>query len=684
MILFDIINKKTISVYKFNIEIKRKVKNKQIRLLNEDEFKKNKQEFKDYSFYIKEFKILFSSDEDYLPLYDINNNFIYFIFKSNIFFYITNYKFRPINLQLQLFLQENKNKNKELLELINLFDFNILEQHLLRFIFYNTKEIGSDISFLVNPAFISFLNINPYLKKSSIINTAQNLGLIEQDNLKEFKSNEKIKDLYNRIKYIFFSEKELLSHINHITNNKMSRIINFYTMYGAFFLNNYIRSPEKYTNDEITVNQIRKLTKLIKSAPKLNSSKIIFRFIKSVPANLKRIKVGDVYVENSFMSCTRKPHVDAINEQFGFILLKINLPENFPGCCLSIESDSVFPEEKEIILAPGSKFKLNSIDDNVDFYSFNKLTDRNIKKKYELTFIGFEDIPIPKYDIVRIPEINFVKDEIIGDGLEEKITYFWDNYGKYNRRFNLILPNGEKKLMYCNYYNSTDTYQQFFYYKIDDGFFFYGFNEDDEIDLFIEVGDEIIVNFPSRSLAIDSNKNVKLISSLVAYGFKVNKINLYPNYLRASDIENEDNYIFTSRIYINEILYKFILDKKINDFHLDKYDVVKKFLNSNPDIDNINFNLHKYLSFSKISNLNWNQIFKEILNKNTLDIKYYLMSIPNRIRHLYYDFFPYQYLLNNNVINIIPTISSKYEYKKINKSPEFFSIHMNNFRTLVK
>lgn len=684
MILFDIIKKETISVDKFNIEIKRKFKNSQLRLLNETELKKSKKDFKNYSEYINNFKTMFSSDDSYLPLYDINNNFIYFIFKSNIYNYITNYKFRPVNLQLIEFLKENKKENEKLLKLINFFDLDILEKNLLKFIFYNTKEIGSDISFLMNPAFISFLNINPFLKKSSIVNTAQNLGLINNDKLSNYNSNEKIKDLYNKIKYIFFSRKELLSHIKHITDHKMSKVINFYTMYGAFFLNNYIRNPEKNSYDDNAINQINKLTKLIKNAPKLNSSKIIFRFIKSVPNSLKKINIGEIYTESSFMSCTRKPHVDAINEQFGFILLKINLPKDFPGCCLSIESDSVFPEEKEVILAPGSKFRLDSVDDNVDFYSFNKLTDQNIKKKYELTFIGFDDISIPKYEILKIPEINFVRDEIIGDGLEEKITYFWDNYGKFNRRFNLILPNGEKKLLYCNYYNSTDTYQKFFYYKIDDGFFFYGYNENYEIDLFIEVGDEIIVNFPSRSLAIDNNKNTKIISSLIAYGFKVNKINLYPDYIRASDVGNDSNYIFTSRIYVNEILFKFIKNTKIIDFHLDKFELVKKYLDSKPNNDKINFNLHKYSSYSKISDLTWIEMFKEIINENPLDIKYFLVSIPSRIRHLYYDFFPYQYLLNNNIINIIPTTSSKYEYKKINKSPEFFSIHMNNFRTLVK
>lgn len=679
MILFDTINNKITTVNKFDIYFKRNVKYDKLRILTKSEFLKNKDSYKNYDSYLDDFKKKFSNDENFLPLYDISTNRVYFIHKINVYHYIKNHNFRPINEQLLSFIEENF-KDLSVLKMINLFDFKILENNLLKFIFYNTKEIGSDISFLINPAFVSFLDINPFLRKSSIINTAQNLGIIESNEIEKYKEDSKIKELYNKIKYIFFSKEELISHIRHISNNKMSKVINFYTMYGAFFLNNYIREPTKHSYDKNIVGQINKLTRLIKSAPKLNSDKIIFRFIKNVPSNLKKIDIGEHYVDNSFVSCTRKPHVEAINENFGFILLKINLPKNFPGCCLSIESDSVFPNEKEVILAPGSKFKLISINENVDFYSFNKITVENIKKKYELQFVGFEDVSIPKYKEIRIPEVNFVQDEIIGDGLEEKITYFWDNYGKYGRKFFLIFPDGTKKELYCNYYNSTDTYQKFFYYKISEGFFFYGYNENNEIDIFIEIGDEIIVNFPSKDMAIKSHKDTEMIISLIAYGFKVNKINLFPDYIRVSDLSPKGDFAFNSRIYVNEILFKLIHGKKIINFHLDKLYAVNSFLKEKVLIDtNIDFNLHKYLP-----DLNWCQLFKNIIKDSPIDVKYFLQSIPNRIRHLHYNFYPYQFLLNNRAIDIIPNISSRYEYKELLKSPEFFSIHMNNFRTLVK
>ena len=68
----------------------------------------------------------------------------------------------------------------------------------------------------------------------------------------------------------------------------------------------------------------------------------------------------------------------------------------------------VYPKEKEIIIKPGVKFRLKSIDDNVDFYLFNKKYTRNIRKKYELEIVGVEEIKIPTYEIQSIPEIDII------------------------------------------------------------------------------------------------------------------------------------------------------------------------------------------------------------------------------------------------------------------------------------
>ena len=139
MILFDIINKKIIKFDKFDIQIKRDFKYENFDYLlrmNLIVIKMN----------IKIIKIILILKKNYQKmilssLYDISNNFIYFIHKVNIFHYIKVHKFRPITDQLLAFIKENF-KNNKILKLINLFDFKILEKiYLNSFIIIQKKLV---------------------------------------------------------------------------------------------------------------------------------------------------------------------------------------------------------------------------------------------------------------------------------------------------------------------------------------------------------------------------------------------------------------------------------------------------------------------------------------------------------------------------------------------------------------
>ena len=91
------------------------------------------------------------------------------------------------------------------------------------------------------------------------------------------------------------------------------------------------------------------------------------------------------------MSCTRKPNISSNNNEFGFILLKIRIAKNSQGNFLAIETNSVFSNEKEILLKPGVKLKLLSLDDDVDFYLFEN-NFLEISKKYEFGIIGSKNL----------------------------------------------------------------------------------------------------------------------------------------------------------------------------------------------------------------------------------------------------------------------------------------------------
>ena len=662
--LYDIITKKIINLKNINNEIMKKILEGKIRILSKKEYKSS-----NYKSYLDETKKIIS---DYnvtkIPLFDINNFKIFFVKVEDVYTMIKINNFRPLNKDLIEFLSNNKNnKRDETINIISNFDLSILEEKLYKSI-YNTKEIAGDTTNLVNPAYSPLLNINPYLKKSSIINTALNTGLVKISDLPI--DDNKLQSLYKIIKSYLFTSKEMISHMNHINQNNMNNIIKFYTIYGAYFINTYLRNKD-IVYDKIIEVKINKLANLIKKSPKLDTDKVLFRFINE-DSFLNNINKGDYYIENSFMSCTRKPNLNSKYNNFGFILLKINIPKNKIGSCLSIESNSTIQKEKEVILAPGSKFELISKDEEVDFYAFDKEFQRNIRKKYEFNYIGNINFIIPKKEkIVDIPKINFLNTTILGDNLEDKIEDFWKRYGKKFRKFELVLPDNKSKFLYCNFYNSTEIYSTFFYYKLIDGLFIYSYNQEGEIDMFFELGDNLIVNHISKFLSIKTSSELKLIASLICYGFRINKMIIFPNYISIGKDK------FSKLVSLNEIIYKLINNKKL-EYTINDKNIILNFLDSKVEISNLNYNIQLYHN----NNITYKDFILKLIKNDPNLIHFLNKSLPSKITNSSYEFSPYIFLLREGLIFNTPRIFTYYENKRVNKSPEFLRIETNNFRVV--
>ena len=585
-----------------------------------------------------------SQDNDYLPLFDVVNDKIHYIYKTNIFKSIKHNHFRVLNKNLLDFLNKYK-YSKKIIDIVKLFNFEILESIFLKFVFYNSNEVGADISYYKNPAFIKNYNIKPFLKKSSIVNTALNTGIITVDELPI--SNNKLEKLYDSVKEVLFTDNILLSHMELIKKHNLNGLLNFYSFYGASFLNNYLREVHNISKDDNFIKQINQLNNLISDVPKLKTSKLVFRFINN-DAYLNLNKVGDIYINDSFMSCTRKPNINAENNEFGFILLKINLTDKFKGYYISIESDSVFPYENEILIKPGVHFRLKSIDDKVEFYLFEDRTKylRNIKIKYELEIINVTEFKIPNYNLLKIPELDLKNLTLEGTTGEEKIDYFINKYCRINNSCYLILPDKTKKLFYCNYYNSTDLYSKFYYYKNIKGFFMFSFDEYQNLDIFLEFGDELIVNYPSKFLKINELKNNKLIYSIIANLFEIDIIRIFPIFKSIIDITNNKNFLYEN-IKINSLLYNIIYDKNKENivYNLNN---IKIFLNEKVNINNVHFNIIDYLE----EDITYNKLIRKIFNKNPIYIKYMNISLPVNILNCHYLFNASEYLIDNNIINI--------------------------------
>lgn len=626
------INNNIISYKKITLEIKKQILNNELKPININ----------------NDFKINMSNDDSYIAMFDIVSKNIELVFKSNIYKLLRVNNFRVLNNELITFFKNN-NYSKDLINKVLYFDFNVLESLFLRFVYYNSKEVGADISYYLNPAYIPFYNIKPYLKKSSIINTALNTSILKIEELPI--NDKKLNILYDNIVQYLFTKEELEIHIKKIKSNNLNNILNFYSVYGAYYINEYLRGNIKY-QDENVEKQIIKISKTVSEIPKLKSDKLLFRFIKD-DSFMGLKKVGDIYVNNSFMSCTRKPNINAQKNEFGFILLKINLTSKYSGYYLSIESESGFDKEKEVIIKPGVKFKLKSINNDVEFYLFEKKYMRNIKKKYELEIIGIEDFNIPKLPKAEILELNYDDVRLDGDTLDEKINYFWNTYCKINKCCYIILPNGIKKLFYFNYYDSIDIYERFHYYKTLDGFFCFSYDDEGNIDIFIEFGESLIVNYPSRHINFAYNKNQMLIMSIFCYIFEIQNIILYPNYKYISEIS--DTSILLSRyIKINDLLYKILYNKTVL-YNINKYSEIINYLNEKVNKINIPYNLHKFYE----DNITYKDLLLKIINYDIIYLRYVNELLPNIVKYCHYIINPYEYLLDNNIINFIP---SSYSY----------------------
>lgn len=641
ILLYDTINKKNIKINKFDIETKKKI-------IDDIYIIKNKID--------KKFIDEFSNDKNYLPLFDIIDESIKFVKKDFVFKAIKQNHYRIINNELINFLKiYNIN---HLLDKIKLFNLDIIHENFLSFIYYDSEEIGSNLSFFRNPAFIKRLDVKPYLKKSAIINTALNIGLLKP---KDIPYNKDLEIIYSKIKNLLFTEKILLEHIKLINDQNMNSIINFFSLYGSSLINDYLRGNFNYYDENIE-QQINKIYNLISKTKKIEHDKLIFRFI-SEDAFLNLTKVGDIYENESFISCTRKPSINIDN--FGYIILKFILPKNIDGIFLSIENDSAFYTEKEIILKPGIKFKLKDIDDNVDFYLFDdkKVFSSKIYKRYELQIVGVSNkLSIPKYEIKKISEINIMDIILDYETGEDKAINIIKNSFYVNKSCNIIFPNKLKKLFYFYNYDSTDAYSKFHYYKISKGFILFSFNENNELDCFIELGDIIIVNYPGKYVKINPHPQTNLIISCISYVFNIDKVKIFPEFISLNTITKKNDPILQN-IKINKIIYNIINNLDLDlDYQLYNRNEIYDFFDKIVDSKTLNYNI------SNFNNISYKNLFLKIINDDPIYIKYYNKSLPNNIYNCHYDFYPNNYLISNNIIefnyNNYDFYINNYEYDK--------------------
>ena len=607
-----------------------------------------------------------------IPLFDISSQNIYLIPANQVFEYINKKFYRLPNNQILTFL-ENAEKNtanpklkKRLTKNINFiknYDFDTLYNTYLRVIYENSNQIGKNITYCRRATYLPYLDISPYYTRSEIINMGLNLKLIKAD--LTYYDNSKLENLCTKLVENDISSEIILKHQMYIDKNNAQHIIYYYTFYGSLYYNRYLRDPDNYYDKYISKN-INKLLNLIKKAPAFDKDYYVYRFVSS-DKYLEDVKVNGIFKEESFISTSRNPFYEPKNHVFGNILIKIKIPKNKEGIGLCVEPYSLFPSEQEILLAPG-KLKLISKDSNFKYYHPDIIAQKEIKKKYEFEYIdSINNIELKrnKEEEIRTLSDNFTL--ISTDSNEKNLEFYrsvpiindmhyfrWDDYV-----FQIFYL--DKITAYYKYYfllESKKTDQEIIFIVLQDP-------DTQEINLIIEIGDKISVNYLHKFTGAKSIKDEELIKILkyLSNLFSINTVIIHPNYTR---FENKINKLPKYNIdeYYEEDLIKFSADlitynKDVWDYIFDKK---VRF-----DGNNIILNKMNLYGLDRLKRLNPEEVLK-ITDVDDIYRIWKKTKITNTTDLLIYIHNEYFYLLKqllekiNSVLKVNPFIYGYYVY----------------------
>ena len=626
---------------------------------------------------INDIRINISKIDEKIPLYDIYTENLYIIGKYNIYNRVIyqNYRFPDKLLQEELENNKEKLKDKQITnpitnrkinklelmkEYLNNFDINILEETYIKVLYKYSNQIGKQITVCNRPSFTPQLtHIRPYYTRNEVINMALNLEKIEKIETKKNKNeledehitHEDLEELCKIVKSNEITSDMLILHQKYILDNNKLGLVQYYTMQGSSVINEYMRNmvSYKYANEYLE-KIIRPMWELVLSAPKFDKDYIFYRFIHT-DSYLKNLKIGEIFMENGFMSTTRDPFYRSDLYEFGFILMKIKIPKNTKGVALCLETISHFADEQEIIFPPRSRFRLVSRDDNCVYYSTDLSFASKIKRRYEFEWVENENVIFDrKVKKNNIMEIDFLKikktDSIV---LNEQIEYFIKNYTNEMIQFISII--GDKKFTTTiEEYDSTSAYKKFYAMEIENGYSIYTFYED-YILFFIEIGTtkagrEMHVNYYTKYSAIDKQKIlgddnfVKYISS-IAYYFNISIIVLYADYLNCNiNIKNQSGGFidmkkplvsiqrgFSSDLELNKFKPEYDMEEKIygGSYCIDIYNYLTKNIKRYDTINSINVELRPKFLYEDLDNLRKISIEK-IIKKTDIDEIYQIYN----------------------------------------------------------
>lgn len=545
-----------------------------------------------------------------IPLYDVFSKNLYLIGKFNVYPRVIHQHYRfPTKYFYQKLLQEyqtkkdqnitdvlEKRKFRKLLLMIKFlrsFDLDLLEKTYVTVFYFYANEVGKNITTCQRPSFLPhFTHITPYYTRSEVINLALNMGIKLEDRYYDTTDINKLCDI---ISTNDISAKILLDHQQYIINQKCVGLVQYYTLQGAYFVNQYLRRMISYDyKNEFLENIITAMWDLTNKAPAFDKPYTLYRFISN-DNYLRHLQIGDMYTEPGFTSATRDPFYRSDLYKFGFILVKIHVPNNIPGVAICIETISHFPMEQEILLGPLSVLRLDSKDEKISYYHTDEKFKSQVKTRYEFTYIDRKPINFvsrPLYQ--KTQKINFLRIETSNAiTLEEKIRFFINKYANPMFQFISTIGNHDYTIV-TERYDSTGAYKNFYAITTQNGFSMYTI-KNNYVLFMVELG-EILdkkimhVNYYVRHSMIEKDfqdQEFILFVSGVAYYFGIDQVVIWADYQSCVIAEQKGGDLstrqrnFGNKIYQPEPVDKFktvnVIENKImgGTYCIDFYQYLK-------------------------------------------------------------------------------------------------------------
>jgi hypothetical protein len=461
---------------------------------------------------------------------------------------------------------------KKDLNFLDCYNFDILFKTYEQIIYkYTTQSITN----CRKPGFLYVqYKKSPFFSGKELIKMALLLGILPDDKSYDdlFLDTKKKDWLCNKIKAFDIDKRELIAHQKYINKNKGIDLLNYYSFLGDTIVNNYLRDLYKnnYKNIYLEKN-ITNIWKLIKNAPPLSKSYIVYRFVDN-DSFLSHLKIGDIFYDKGIMSTTRDPYYVAKDYVFGNYAIKIHLPANTKGTVLLMESYSLFPQELECLLAPRTKLKL--INKGWKYYHTNKEIEDSIVQTYEFELVEIQkEIKFDKYRKLtkQVPILTFNKQLIPGKTIYDKRNNFIKKYFTDINQFKLKV-NDKTYVFTIDNYDSIGIYEKAFYYKTKEGIVLsYQNPKTSKICLVIELGKELHVN---RYLNFFNQKDCEELfdDTLLCYMLSnlartlgIEKVCIHPfnSFCNTfSEFNKYNNYGYNISLYKKDI-YEYLANKKI-------------------------------------------------------------------------------------------------------------------------